>query len=917
MGREKMDKELKKESKNIKKQNKKISRQNRKKKHRVIKAIFGILFTLILLAIIALSVFIAGIYYEWWFKDDFAITAEELIISTSNSVIVDSEGNVTSNLSGDEKRQIISLAEMSQYLPSAYIAIEDERFESHNGVDIKRTVYAILTYVTHGGSSSFGGSTITQQLVKNATGEDDDSPIRKIKEWVKAYRVEQIMTKDEILETYLNIIFVGSDVYGVELGAQHYFGKSAADLSLAECAFMAGINHAPNAYNPYGTKDVSEKIKTRTKTVLVKMLELGYINQEEYTAAVEEANNGLNFKQGDTSASVNSYFVDAVIDQVINDIAEKRGISKALAKNYVYGSGVKIYSTEVSSIQDIVEAEFLKSEYIKASSLYEGETTQAAMVVIDHETGYVMAVAGGLGEKTESRGLNRATQSVRQTGSAMKPIAVVGPGLQEGTLTASTVYDDSYTIFQNGNQLYDPRDLGAYKGLITVREAVETSQNIPFVKAMVELTNSKSTEYLKKMGISSLTEKDSGLSLAIGGLNEGISPLEMAAAYACIANKGIYISPTFYTKVEDKNGNEILKVEQTQTRVFSEAVAYVLTDILKEPVYGSAGTATYCKIDQIETACKTGTTNNYYDRWLCGFTPNYTAAVWYGYDQNETMSRSGRNPAGSIWSSVMKQIHSGLPAYSFEMPAGVVKANVCGDTGLLATDKCTNVYSEVYLTGTVPSACDGHIEVTLCTETNLIANEYCKTTQTQTYITRPETETDPAWTTEEKGKYDQITEVCTKHKAPEVKPPVQNNNGGTGNTIGNNTTTNKPTNNTVGNNTNNTTGNTVGNNTTTNKPTNSTTGNNTNSTNGNTVGNNTTTNKPTNSTTGNNTNSTNGNTVGNNTATNKPTNSTTGNNTNSTNGNNTNSNKVTGNNASSGNKVGNNVTSNNTGNKVN
>lgn len=243
---------------------------------------------------------------------------------------------------------------------------------------------------------------------------------------------------------------------------------------------------------------------------------------------------------------------------------------------------------------------------------------------------------------------------------------------------------------------------GDYRGLITLREAIETSQNVPFVKAMTKLTTSKSIEYLEKMGISTLTEKDTGLALAIGGLNRGISPLEMAAAYACIANKGVYISPTFYTKIEDKDGNEVLKVEQTQTRVFSESVAYVLTNILEETVYGSRGTATYCKIDQIDTACKTGTTNNYYDRWLCGFTPYYSAAVWYGYDQNETMSRSGRNPAGSIWASVMNQVHAYLDPATFEMPAGVVQATVCQDTGLLATDKCTNVYTEVYLTGTIP-----------------------------------------------------------------------------------------------------------------------------------------------------------------------------------------------------------------------
>lgn len=266
----------------------------------------------------------------------------------------------------------------------------------------------------------------------------------------------------------------------------------------------------------------------------------------------------------------------------------------------------------------------------------------------------------GLGKKTTYRGLNRATQSTRQTGSSMKPISVVGPALQEGIITPNSVYRDVRTTFKLPNgDLYTPKNYNYYRGSITVRQALETSQNIPFIKIMQELTPEKSREYLDKMGITTLTNQDYGLSLAIGGLNVGISPLEMAGAYAVIANNGTYIEPTFYTKVQDNKGNIILEKKQEKHQVFTEDVDAVLKDLLTQPVKGYRGTATYCSIQGIDVAAKTGTTDADYDRWLCGFTPYYTGACWYGYDYNETVHYNG-NPAGIIWSNIMKTLHTGL-----------------------------------------------------------------------------------------------------------------------------------------------------------------------------------------------------------------------------------------------------------------
>ena len=650
-----------------------------KRKFRIL-SIFKFLFKfiiktiLILIILFLIASIIAVIFAYMYLKNIYVGVDEEfnkLIrgINTeySNSIVMDIDGQVLAVLNADEKRQIITLNDMPYYLPKAYIAIEDERFYKHKGVDLKRTANAIITYLKNDGQSSFGGSSITQQLIKNVTNNREITIDRKIKEWILAYKLEQTLSKDQILEKYLNIIFVGSDVYGVELGAEYYFSKSASELTIAESAFLAGITHSPNLYNPFGDSDNTQIIKSRTKTVLYKMLELGFITPKDYSKAVFEVDEGLSFEEGNNVQTVYSYHTDAALNQIIQDFSETYNISTALAKSYVYSNGLKIYTTQNSQIQYIMEQEMSDEKYIIPSKIHENETTQAAMVLIDHSNGFVLACVGGLGEKNVARGLNRATQSTRQTGSAMKPLSVLGPALQEGIIKDTSVYNDSRTTFRLKNgTTYSPKNFGSYRGYITVRQALETSQNIPFVRIMEKLTPEKSREYLENMGITTLTENDYDLSLAIGGLDKGISPLEMAGAYATIANNGVYIKPTFYTKVLDSNDNVILEANQPTTVVYSEEVAYQLKDLLTQPVKGSRGTAKFCAIDGIDVAAKTGTTDYDYDRWLCGFTPYYTAATWYGYDYNETIKFSGSNPAGLIWIGVMSKVHEGLEGATFK-----------------------------------------------------------------------------------------------------------------------------------------------------------------------------------------------------------------------------------------------------------
>jgi len=749
-----------------------------KYKHPKIALTLKIFFIMFLILIVIAAGIIIGLFSGLLGEEDFSIDITELVLD-ENSIIVDTDGNVLAELSGDENRKIVTLNEMSPYLPKAYIAIEDERFKTHHGVDIKRTGAAILSFVTNGGKSTAGGgSTITQQVVKNVTKDDEatgiEGVIRKLKEWVKAYQIEDVMSKEQILELYLNLIFVGGkENRGVEIGAQYYFNKSSKDLTIAQCAFLAGINHSPNRYSPYTETDVTEKISKRTKTVLSQMKKLEYINQEEYDAAIAEVDAGFKFENG-AKGNVYSAHTDALLNQLINQIMEEMQISKNAAETYLYSSGLKIYSTQVTSIQNVMEEEVKKDKYV-ITSKKTGATTQAAMVVIEPSTGYVVGCVGQLGEKTTSRGLNRAL-SLRQTGSSIKPLSDVIPGLEEGIITPATIYLDSRTYFGK----YPPENYNEFTGKRNVRNALTTSQNIPFIKILAELTPAKGMEYLKKMGVTSLDEeKDNNLaSIAIGGLTYGISPLEMAGAYAMIANDGTYIEPTFYSRVEDSEGKVVLEPGQRTERVCSVETAYLVQDMLTSVVKGCqgyGGTASYCKISGIDVAAKTGSTNDYKDRWLCGFTNYYAGATWLGYDDPERVYSSG-NPAGQIFAGVMKEIHKGLEKSTFDRPENIVTATVCADSGRLASDKCTNKYSEKFIKGKLPKTCDAHKgEYTICKESGKLANEFCPADKTEVknigYVY--EKETLGLWNTPDVKKLTTTapTEHCTIHKKVEVVKP--------------------------------------------------------------------------------------------------------------------------------------------------
>ena len=761
-----------------KENNKEEKTKKGKKKHQKLKKAVLIIFCICLLLVLIGAGIVAGIF----FSDKFKLTEEDLIIENINGVIKDTNGEVIGTLSGDENRKIVKLDEIPAYLPKAFVAIEDKRFYEHNGVDIKRTTYATIMYALHrGDSTSGGGSTITQQLVKNLMNDKDDSGAagieRKIREMARAYNVEKIISKDQILELYLNKIFMGSTVYGVGMAAEYYFNKPVDQLDLAECAFLAGINHTPNSYDPFDKdEDNSEIIRKRTKEVLYQMKDQGYItDEEEYNKAVEKVEKGIQFSQGNIASKANySYHTTEAIKQAIKDIMDEKDVSEDTAEFMIYNKGYTIYTTEDSAIQTRLEEEFLKDKYIKSGKTKKSDGTllndhtQAAMVIIDHTTGKVVATVGGLGADSNSIGTNRATQTKKQPGSSIKPIGVIAPALEKGIITSGTVYDDSATSFGS----FAPHNSGGYGGLMTIRTALAKSSNIVHVKVLRELGISNSFEMLEKFGISTLVSAsqdsahndESLASLALGGLTNGIYPLEMAAAYAAIANNGEYITPIFYTKVEDSSGNIIVEAKQEKTRVMSETNAYILQNLLTSPA--KSGTAAVCSMSNMDVGAKTGSTNDYIDRWLCGFTPYYTAATWFGFDYSEKPVFSTNN-AANIWAAVMKDVHKNLPTKRFVKPSNVSYVKICQDSGCVATDSCTNTISDVFARGTIPSTCEGHTKLKICKDTGKIANEYCTNVEEKTYLVKPTKENTTLWNTNAGDKYNIPTETCDKHKAPE------------------------------------------------------------------------------------------------------------------------------------------------------
>ena len=771
----------KKTAKNAKKDKKK----KKKKKFRILKRIILTLFILGIIAVIAA----VAVVYAIFKTDKWAITREELL-SEAGAIIYDKNGNELVRLTGDEINKKIELNEMSK-VPDAFISIEDERYYSHHGVDFKRTAAAIVNFITHGGNSSFGGSTITQQLVKITMKDDSRSGVsgvqRKIREWSRAYQVEDMLTKDEILTRYLNRIFLGSapnglEIRGVEAAANYYFNKTAKELTPAQAAFIAGINHAPNSYNPFSEKDhdaTLEKIKTRTVVTLEKMHQLGKLTDEEYNTAVEEAKAGLTFTKGEVSngSTSLSYHTAAAIDQIASELADQRDLSYSEARELLINSGYKIYTTVDTDLQGKMEEVFKNKKYIAYGSTARGKTSsgkeerisQSGMALVEPSTGYVVAECGGLGENQTTLGYNRGTAK-RMVGSAFKPIATIAPGLENKYITASTLFYDVNGTSFGGYKVKN--DDGGSHGICNMRFILTRSLNVPEVKLLSIMGTQQPAEFLGKMGIV-VDPEVTGLTFALGSVS--CSPVQMAAAYAMLANKGIYITPTFYTKVVNNNGEEVISANQESTRLMSEENAYIETSLLKGPIQSGTASTFANYLGGMGVAGKTGTTDNYIDRWFCGYTPYYAAACWYGNDANNAAfyngCNGGGNPAGQIWFRVMQKVDEGLEKKDFEKPEGIVNRRICKDSGKIATDSCRNTYSEIFNKDSLPGTCTGHSSCEVCKESGKLATEFCGEKETKVFGVKLETEENAKWSPKQEVT-SAPTEKCTIHvSAPEIAVP--------------------------------------------------------------------------------------------------------------------------------------------------
>ena len=693
-------------------------------------------------------------------------------------------------VSSGSNRVYKSIDEIPKDLQHAFVAIEDERFYKHNGIDLQGIARAAVVGITSGGHFSEGASTLTQQLIKNNvfpnfTKEKTfyDRLERKIQEQYLALQIEKQMDKDTILESYMNTINLGQNCLGVQAASMRYFNKDVSELTLSECAVIAGITQNPTDYNPITNPESNQK---RRDKVLKNMLEQGYIDQAAYDEAMAD-DVYARIQTLNNSASVDdnpySYFVDALAEQVINDLCEQLGYTETQAYNAVYSGGLSIYSTQNLAMQQICDEEmnndanypalkeygldyaltvtradgtvenfgsnnikaYVKQTYgneqgllysseeaaramveeWKTTIAQEGDTyderfevtpqPQASVTIIDQSTGQIKAMVGGRGAKTTSLGLNRAyTGAKRQPGSCFKILAAYAPALDScGKSLATTIVDEPYTL-KNGQQLRNAN--GRYGGPTTIRKAITWSINVCAVKLSDEITQELGYEYCEKFGISTLVtnkEINGGIyddktsqTLALGGIAEGVYNYEMCAAYATIANGGVYNQPTLYTKILDHDGNVLLEGTGESRTVIKDSTAALLTSAMEDVV--NSGTGTACRLGNMPVAGKTGTTTSNVDFWFCGFTPYYTCAVWGGYDDNKPYN-SDTNFRFRIWKSIMSRIHQNLEPKDFKMPSSVEKKTICSETGKLAVSGSCPAITEYFATDTAPTeVCPGH-----------------------------------------------------------------------------------------------------------------------------------------------------------------------------------------------------------------
>ena len=752
------------------------------------KILLGAAVTVSLIAIICGFVFatILGDYLQNDILPQASLNLSELTLDMNSTIYyIDKDGQVQiqQRIDSSVNRDWADYEDIPEYMVNAAIAIEDHRFYRHQGVDWITTIQACARMFF--GDSSVGGSSITQQLVKNTFGNSGVTVQRKVLEIFQATQMEKNYDKETILEYYLNVIYLGQSRWGVRSAAAAYYGKELEKLNAAECASIIAITNSPTYYDPYQYRENNQR---RTKVILTAMRDQGWLSEEEYQV---EINRELELKWGidfeDTMARCENetcgykdvvstltksgakyycphckaeipvtkvsggynYHTETVIMDVVYDMIERDKV-EANSNNIraylekVKRGGYSIYSTMDIEVQNQVDK--IYSDLSQIPAYRGGAQLQSAIVVIDNKTGDIAGIAGGVGPKTEIFGQNRATQSRRQSGSSIKPLTIYSPGFETGAFSPATVLTDLPYVYYSTGGYYPRNSDRKYSYSRTVLHGVTSSANTIAVRGL-ELLNEDvngyniSYEYAtEKFGLTTLVDgKDNNSApLAMGAQTYGVTVREMAAAFATFPNGGVYREARSYTKVFDSNGEEVLYNEQEERKILGEkAVNYMNYCLVQAMQVGTGIEADLSKSYGITTAGKTGTTESNYDRWICGYTGYYTAAVWAGFDYPDTITTiSGQSPANQLFKKVMGPMHKGKSNKALYSTKNMAQIEVCLESGKLATDACkadvrtvtgdlSRIYKVwVYQDDVPKEKCDQHVMVSYCSGGG-VANEYC------------------------------------------------------------------------------------------------------------------------------------------------------------------------------------------------
>ena len=824
---------------------------------------FGFFKTMLLLAVVCAATGISAGFgmMKGIIDSALEINIETIVPQGFATTVYDSAGNLTDTLvTAGSNRDPVTYEELPQDLIDAFVAIEDARFWTHNGLDLRSILRAAKGILT-GDSSAGGGSTITQQLIKNnvfsggAEKSFGEKLERKFQEQYLAVQLSKTMDKELVLTNYLNTINLGNNTLGVKVAARRYFDKDVSDLTLSECAVIAGITQSPTRLNPISGR---ERNAEKREVILQYMYDQGYITKEEQEEAL--ADNVYDRIQNVDSTSKEastpySYFTDELTSQVKDALMEELGYSDTQAHNLLYSGGLQIITTQDPVLQAIVDeevnnpdnynivrysmeyrlsiahpdgtaehfsqghlknwhrdvlgdtsfdalydseeeartdAENYKNYMVKEGDTVIGESItitlqpQVSFVLMDQATGQVKAISGGRGPKTANLTLNRATNVPRQPGSAFKVISSFAPALDTCGVTLGTVYYDApYTI---GTKTFRNWYSGGYQGYSSIRDGIIYSMNIVAVRCLMETVSPQlGVEYAKNFGITTLTSTDVNPATALGGLTEGVTNLELTAAYAAIANGGMYTEPIFFTKILDRDGKVLINNEPSTHRVLKDSTAFLLTDAMKDsmignrkfarPGAGPSATSTRAKLADMSCAGKSGTTTGNNDIWFVGFTPYYSAGIWAGYDLNQKLDKNteGTSFHKDIWKKIMTRVHEGLPDPGFAVPDSVETASICRKSGKLAISGVCDgdprgnaIYTEYFAKGTVPTeVCNVHVAATVCEESGQMPTDFCINRVPRVFVSIPAGETG-----ETDDSYFTLPGICPIHTAEStILPP--------------------------------------------------------------------------------------------------------------------------------------------------